>query len=54
MVRRLDPDRLDPVVRRRRKKSARSEECVRSGNLNVNNKRRSWVRYRKMDGIPGI
>ena len=33
-----------PVVRRRRKKSARSEESESSGNLNLNDKRRSLVR----------
>ncbi len=43
-----------PVVRRRRKKSARSEESESSGNVNVNNKRRSLVMYRKVDGIPRI
>ena len=41
-------------MRRRRKKSARSEENESSGNLNVNDKRRSLVRYRKVDGILGI
>ena len=39
---------------RRRKKSARCEESESSGNLNANDKRRSLVRYRKVDGIPGI
>ena len=39
-----------PVMGRKRKKSARSEESKSSGNLNVNNK--SLVRYMKMDGIP--
>ena len=43
-----------PVVRRRRKKSPRSEEGESSGDLNVNDKRRSLVRYRKVDGIPGL
>ena len=38
---------VGPVVRRRRKKSARSEESESSRNLNVNDKR-SLVRYRKM------
>ena len=42
------------VVRRVRKKSARSEESESSGNLNVNDIRRGLVRYRKVDGIPGI
>ena len=38
-----------PVVRRK-KKSARSEASESSGNLNVNDKRRSLVRYnRKVD-----
>ena len=41
-----------PVVRRRRKKCARSEESDSSGY--VNDKRRSLLRYRKVDGIPGI
>ena len=36
------------------KKSARSGESVSSGNLNVNDTRRSLVRYRMVDGIPGI
>ena len=40
-----------PVVRRRRNKSAWSEESESSGNLNVNDKRRSLVRYRKVDVI---
>ena len=43
-----------PDVRRWRKKSTRSEENESSGNLNMNNKRRSMVRYRKVDGIPVI
>ena len=43
-----------PAVRRRRKKSARSKESESSGNLNVNNKRRSLVRYRRWPGIQGI
>ena len=43
-----------PVVRWWRRKSARSEESESSGNLNVNNKRRSLVRYRKVYGIPRI
>ena len=34
------------VMRRRRKMSARSKEIVSSRNLNVNDKRRSLVRYR--------
>ena len=41
-------------VVRRRKKSSRSEKTESCGNLNVNDKRRSLVRYRKVDGIPGI
>ena len=41
-----------PVVRRRRKKCARSEKSESSGY--VYDKRRSLVRYRKVDGIPGI
>ena len=39
-------------MRRKRKKSVRSEESESSGN--VNDKRRSLVQYRKVDGIPGI
>ena len=31
-----------PVVRKRRKKSARSEESKSSGNLNVNDKEEAW------------
>ena len=42
------------IVRRRRKKIARSEESESSGNLNVNNKKRSLVRHRKVEGILGI
>ena len=45
---------MEPCWWREEEKSARSEECESSGNLNVNNKRRSLVRYRKVDGIPGI
>ena len=41
-----------PVVRRRRKKCARSEKSESSGYVYDN--RRSLVRYRKVDGIPGI
>ena len=41
-----------PVMRRRRKKNARSEESESSGNLNVNNERRNLAMYRKMDWIP--
>ena len=41
-----------PVVRRRRKKCARSEESESSGY--VNDKRKSLLQYRKVDGIPGI
>ena len=40
------------VVRRRRKKSARSEESESSENLNVNDQRRSLVRHRKVEFIP--
>ena len=36
-----------PVVRRRRKKSARSEEIESSGNLNVKDKRRMWTLYQE-------
>ena len=43
--------RLNPVVRRRRKKCPRSEENESSGNLNVNGKRRSMVMYKKVDKI---
>ena len=35
-------------------KSARSGKSESSGNLNVNDKRRSSVSYRKVDDIPGI
>ena len=42
-----------PVLSQRRKKSARSEESEINGNLNVNDKRRSLVRYRKVDRMPG-
>ena len=48
---------MDPVVRRRRKKSARSEHGDDSGNSNIKLnliKGRSWVRYRDINGIPGI
>ena len=41
------------VLRRRRKKSVRSEESESNGNLNVNDER-SLVIYRKVDRIPGI
>ena len=46
-----------PVVRRRRKKSARSVDGIDSRNLNINLyliEGRSLVRYRKASGIPGI
>ena len=45
---------MTPVVKRRKKKSARSEESERSGNMNVTDKRISLVRYRKVDRILGI
>ena len=41
-----------PIVRRRRKKNVWSEESESSGNLNVNDKIRSLVMYRKVDRIP--
>ena len=41
-------------MRRRRKKSVNSKESESSGYLNVKDKRRSLVRYRKVDRIPGI
>ena len=40
-------------MRRRRRKSARSEDSENSRNLNVNDIR-SFVRYRKVDEILGI
>ena len=36
-----------PVVRRRRKKSVRSEEIESSENLNVRDKRRRWTLYQE-------
>ena len=44
---------LTPVLRSR-KKSARSKVSESIGNLNVNDKSRCLVRYRKADRFPGI
>ena len=41
-------------MKKRRKKSARSEESESRGNLNANDKRRSLARERKVEGISGL
>ena len=45
---------MDLSCEKKEEESSRREESESSGNLNVNDKRRSLVRYGKVNGILGI